>query len=85
MRVSIRKTRISIGIRLWKDGKMFIVVRKMLLFFYSCTYFLSRIMKINEKNAYFDRNYALERWKDVYSGTKNASIFFIHVHIFLAE
>ena len=37
-------------------------------------------MKINGKNGYFYRNYVLERWKDVNSHKKHASLcLFIHV------
>ncbi len=54
--------------------------RKDASIFYSCTYFLSRIMKINGKNDYFCRNYALERWNNVNNKKKDASIFCIHLH-----
>ncbi len=43
--------------------------------FYLCTYFVSRIMKINGENDYFYRNYVLERSEDVNSNKKDASIF----------
>ncbi len=70
---------------LWKDGKMLIMNKKDASVFYSCTYFLSRTMKINEKNAYFYGNYALERWINVCSSTKNALIFIILLRKYVHE
>jgi hypothetical protein len=33
-------------------------------------------MRINRKNAYFYWNYAFERWKDVNTNKKDASVFY---------
>ena len=33
-------------------------------------------MKIHRKNDYFYRNYVLERWKDVNSNKKDATLFY---------
>ncbi len=71
---------ISIEIMLWKDVYS---NTKNASLFYSCTYFVSRIMKINGKNDYFYRNYVLERSKDVNSNKKDASIFYSYLYIFL--
>ncbi len=55
---------ISIGIMFWKDRKMLIVIRKMLLFFYSSTQSVSGKMKINGNNENFHRKNDFEEWKN---------------------